>query len=45
MACGFGKGRKTTKRVEGKPLAPIGQGSMSHDLPKWSPTKVLYQGK
>jgi len=34
-----GKGQKTTKREAGKPLAPIGQGSMSHDLPKWERPK------
>ncbi len=40
-----GKGRKTTKREHGKPLAPMGQGSMSYDLPKWERPKTLYQDK
>ena len=29
-----GKGKSTGKREKGKPLAPIGQGSMSYDIPK-----------
>ncbi len=31
---GHGKGRKTTKREAGKPLAPIGQGSMKYEIPR-----------
>jgi hypothetical protein len=36
MACGHGKGKKTSKREKGKPLAPMGQGSMSYSIPKKS---------
>lgn len=36
MACGHGKGKKTTKREARKPLAPMGQGSMRYDIPKKS---------
>lgn len=42
MACGHGKGKKTTKRQARKPLAPMGQGSMSHSLPKYSRRGILY---
>jgi hypothetical protein len=31
---GKDKGKSTGKREKGKPLAPIGQGSMKYDLPK-----------
>ncbi len=30
----YGAGKETTKPEKGKPLAPIGQGSMKYDIPK-----------
>ncbi len=30
----YGAGKETTKREKGKPLAPIGQGSMKYEIPK-----------